>query len=106
MINRYTADLRLRSDDAYTPNAEPGKRPERSVIVYSQRCREAYYDTPIIIGGIEASLRRIAQYDYWSDKVRRSILVDSNADILLFGNHSTLALLHTTHYLEMCNLFG
>ena len=86
LINRYTADLRLRSDDAYTPNAEPGKRPERSVIVYSQRCREAYYDTPIIIGGIEASLRRIAQYDYWSDKVRRSILVDSNADILLFGN--------------------
>ena len=86
LINRYTADLRLRNDDAYTPNAEPGKRPERSVIVYSQRCREAYYDTPIIIGGIEASLRRIAQYDYWSDKVRRSILVDSNADILLFGN--------------------
>jgi len=86
LINRYTADLRLRSDDAYTPYAEPGKRPDRSVIVYSQRCREAYYDTPIVIGGIEASLRRIAQYDYWSDKVRRSILVDSNADILLFGN--------------------
>lgn len=86
LINRYTADLRLRSDDAYTPDAEPGKRPDRSVIVYSQRCREAYYDTPIVIGGIEASLRRIAQYDYWSDKVRRSILVDSNADILLFGN--------------------
>ena len=86
LINRYTADLRLRSDDAYTPYAEPGKRPARSVIVYSQRCREAYYDTPIVIGGIEASLRRIAQYDYWSDKVRRSILVDSNADILLFGN--------------------
>ncbi|GAB5500409.1 MAG: YgiQ family radical SAM protein [Pseudohongiellaceae bacterium] len=86
LINRYTADLRIRSDDAYTPNAEPGKRPDRSVIVYSQRCREAYYDTPIIIGGIEASLRRIAQYDYWSDKVRRSILVDANADMLLFGN--------------------
>ena len=86
LINRYTADLRLRSDDAYTPDAEPGKRPDRSVIVYSQRCREAYYNTPIVIGGIEASLRRIAQYDYWSDKVRRSILVDSNADILLFGN--------------------
>ena len=86
LINRYTADLRLRSDDAYTPDAKPGKRPDRSVIVYSQRCREAYYDTPIVIGGIEASLRRIAQYDYWSDKVRRSILVDSNADILLFGN--------------------
>jgi uncharacterized radical SAM protein YgiQ len=86
LINRYTADLRLRSDDAYTPNGEAGKRPDRSVIVYSQRCREAYYDAPIVIGGIEASLRRIAQYDYWSDKVRRSILVDSNADILLFGN--------------------
>ncbi len=86
LINRYTADLRIRSDDAYTPGGEAGKRPDRSVIVYSQRCREAYYDTPIVIGGIEASLRRIAQYDYWSDKVRRSILIDSNADILLFGN--------------------
>ena len=86
LINRYTADLRLRSEDAYTPDAKPGKRPDRSVIEYSQRCREAYYDTPIVIGGIEASLRRIAQYDYWSDKVRRSILVDANADILLFGN--------------------
>ncbi len=86
LINRYTADLRLRSDDAYTPNAEAGKRPDRSVIVYSQRCREAYYDTPIVIGGIEASLRRIAQYDYWSNAVRRSILIDSNADILLYGN--------------------
>ncbi len=86
LINRYTADLRLRSEDAYTPDAKPGQRPDRSVIVYSQRCREAYYDTPIVIGGIEASLRRIAQYDYWSDKVRRSILVDANADILLFGN--------------------
>ncbi len=86
LINRYTADLRLRSDDAYTPNGEPGKRPDRSVIVYSQRCREAYYDTPVVIGGIEASLRRIAQYDYWSDSIRRSILVDSNADILLYGN--------------------
>ena len=86
LINRYTADLRLRSDDAYTPHAEAGKRPDRSVIVYSQRCREAYYDTPIVIGGIEASLRRIAQYDYWSNAVRRSILIDSNADILLYGN--------------------
>lgn len=86
MINRYTADLRMRSDDAYTPHGEAGKRPDRSVIVYSQRCREAYYDTPIVIGGIEASLRRIAQYDYWSDKVRKSVLIDSNADILLFGN--------------------
>ena len=86
LINRYTADLRIRSDDAYTPDGEAGKRPDRSVIVYSQRCREAYYDTPIIIGGIEASLRRIAQYDYWSDQVRQSILVDSNADMLVYGN--------------------
>jgi len=86
LINRYTADLRMRSDDAYTPHGEAGKRPDRSVIVYSQRCREAYYDTPIVIGGIEASLRRIAQYDYWSDSVRRSVLIDSNANILLYGN--------------------
>lgn len=86
LINRYTADLRIRNDDAYTPHGEPGKRPDRSVIVYSQRCREAYYNTPIVIGGIEASLRRIAQYDYWSDQVRQSVLIDSNADILLYGN--------------------
>ncbi len=86
LINRYTADLRIRNDDAYTPHAEAGKRPDRSVIVYSQRCREAYHDTPIVVGGIEASLRRIAQYDYWTDKVRKSVLVDSGADILLYGN--------------------
>jgi len=86
MINRYTADLKVRNDDAYTPHAEPGKRPDRSVLVYSQRCREAYSDVPLVLGGIEASLRRIAQYDYWSDKVRRSILVDTAADILLYGN--------------------
>ncbi len=86
LINRYTADLRLRSDDAYTPGGEGGRRPDRAVIVYSQRCREAFKDVPIVIGGIEASLRRIAQYDYWSDQVRRSILVDSDADLLLYGN--------------------
>ena len=86
MINRYTADLRLRHDDAYTPNDEGGKRPDRAVIVYSQLCRQAYRHVPIVIGGIEASLRRIAQYDYWSDKIRRSVLIDSGADILLFGN--------------------
>ncbi len=96
LINRYTADLRLRSDDAYTPNGEAGKRPDRSVIVYSQRCKEAYKDVPIVIGGIEASLRRIAQYDYWSDKVRKSILIDSGADILLFGN-AERAILEITH---------
>ncbi len=86
LINRYTADLRLRSDDAYTPGGEGGRRPDRSVIVYSQRCREAYREVPIVIGGIEASLRRIAQYDYWSDEVRRSVLIDSGADLLLYGN--------------------
>lgn len=86
MINRYTADLRMRHDDAYTPNNEGGKRPERAVTVYSHRCREAYKGVPIVLGGIEASLRRIAQYDYWSDEVRRSVLVDSGADILLYGN--------------------
>ena len=96
LINRYTADLRMRSDDAYTPKGEAGRRPDRSVIVYSQRCREAYYDTPIVIGGIEASLRRIAQYDYWSDSVRRSVLIDSNANILLFGN-AERALVEVAH---------
>ena len=86
MVNRYTADRKLRSDDAYTPNAEPNRRPDRAVIVYSQRCREAYPDAGLVIGSIEASLRRIAHYDYWSDKVRRSILPDTKADILLYGN--------------------
>ncbi len=86
MINRYTADLKVRNDDAYTADAEPGKRPDRAVIVYSQRCKEAYTDVPVVLGGIEASLRRIAQYDYWSNEVRRSVLVDATADILLYGN--------------------
>ena len=86
MINRYTADRKIRSDDAYTPGDIGGKRPDRSCIVYSQRCREAFKAAPIIIGGIEASLRRIAHYDYWQDKVRRSILADAKADLLLFGN--------------------
>jgi len=86
MINRYTSDLKLRSDDAYTPGNAGGKRPERAVIVYSQKIRGIYKRTPIVIGGIEASLRRIAQYDYWSNQVRRSILIDADADILLYGN--------------------
>ncbi|MDG4594662.1 MAG: YgiQ family radical SAM protein [Candidatus Contendobacter sp.] len=86
MVNRYTSDRRLRHNDAYTPNDEGGKRPDRAVIVYSQRCREAYPDAPIVIGGIEASLRRVAHYDYWSDTVRRSILLDAKADLLLYGN--------------------
>ena len=86
MINRYTADRKIRSDDAYTPNGEGGKRPDRACMVYSQRCREAYKGVPVIIGGIEASLRRIAHYDYWQDKVRHSILMDAKADLLLYGN--------------------
>ncbi|WP_051692957.1 YgiQ family radical SAM protein [Marinobacterium lacunae] len=86
MINRYTADRKKRSDDAYTPGGMAGKRPDRASLVYSQRCREAYKDVPIILGGIEASLRRIAHYDYWQDKVRRSILLDARADLLLYGN--------------------
>lgn len=86
MVNRYTADRRVRSDDAYTPGGIAGKRPDRSVIVYAQRLREAFGDVPLVIGGIEASLRRIAHFDYWSEKVRRSILLDARADLLVFGN--------------------
>lgn len=86
LVNRYTSDRKIRSEDAYTPHAEAGKRPDRAVTVYAQRAREAYPDAHIVIGSIEASLRRIAHYDYWSDKVRRSVLPDSKADILLFGN--------------------
>ncbi len=86
MINRYTADRKIRSDDAYTPGDVAGKRPDRAAIVYSQRCREAFKEVPIVLGGIEGSLRRIAHYDYWSDKVRRSIVVDAKCDLLLYGN--------------------
>jgi uncharacterized radical SAM protein YgiQ len=86
MVNRYTSDRRVRSDDAYTPGGVGGKRPDRCVIVYSQRIREAYKGVPIVIGGIEASLRRIAHFDYWSEQVRRSVLVDSKADLLVYGN--------------------
>jgi len=86
MVNRYTADKRVRSDDAYTPGGTGGQRPDRSVIVYAQRVREAFGEAPIVVGGIEASLRRIAHYDYWQEKIRRSILLDSRADLLVFGN--------------------
>ncbi len=96
MVNRYTSDRRLRHNDSYTPGGEGGKRPDRAVIVYAQRCREAFSDAPIVIGGIEASLRRIAHYDYWSDKVRRSILFDAKADLLLYGN-AERALVEVTH---------
>src|SRR5471032_205759 len=98
MVNQYTADRKIRSDDAYTANGEPNKRPDRAVTVYAQRAREAYPDVPIVIGSIEASLRRIAHYDYWSDKVRRSVLPDSKADLLIFGN-AERALVDLTHRL-------
>ncbi|OJY60066.1 YgiQ family radical SAM protein [Thiobacillus sp. 0-1251] len=105
MVNRYTSDRKIRSDDAYTANAEPNKRPDRAVTVYAQRCREAYPGTPVIIGSIEASLRRIAHYDYWSDTVRRSVLPDSKADLLIFGN-AERALLDVTHRLAKGEKIG
>ena len=86
MINRYTADRKIRTDDAYTPGDVGGRRPDHAAIVYTQRCKEAYKGVPVVLGGIEGSLRRIAHYDYWSDKVRRSIVVDSKCDVLLYGN--------------------
>lgn len=85
MVNHYTASKKPRSDDAYSPGGKAGYRPDRAVIVYCNRAREAYKDVPIIIGGIEASLRRFAHYDYWDNKVRRSILADSRADLLIYG---------------------
>ncbi|MDR2154507.1 MAG: YgiQ family radical SAM protein [Burkholderiaceae bacterium] len=98
MINRYTAERRIRSDDAYTPGGQAGQRPDHAAIVYCQRCREAYKEVPILLGGIEGSLRRIAHYDYWSDTVRRSIVLDSKCDLLLYGN-AERALLETAHRL-------
>src|SRR3954470_15471243 len=86
MVNRYTSDRRLRHDDAYSPGGAGGRRPDRALIVYAQRCREACADVPVVIGVIEGSLRRIAHYDYWSNKVRRSVLIDSRADLLVYGN--------------------
>lgn len=96
LVNHYTSDRKIRSDDAYTPQGQAGKRPDRAVIVYSQKLRQIFPKTPLIIGGIEASLRRIAHFDYWSEKVRQSILIDSQADILLFGN-AERALVELTH---------
>ena len=98
MVNRYTSERRIRSDDAYTPNNEGGKRPDRATIVYTQRCREAFNDVPVVIGGIEASLRRIAHFDYWQEKIRRSVLLDAKADMLLFGN-AERAIVELTHRL-------
>jgi uncharacterized radical SAM protein YgiQ len=105
MVNRYTSDRKSRSDDAYTANAEPNKRPDRAVTVYAQRCREAFPGSNVVIGSIEASLRRIAHYDYWSDKVRRSVLPDSKADLLLFGN-AERALVELTHRLAKGEKIG
>ncbi|MBC7499798.1 MAG: YgiQ family radical SAM protein [Herminiimonas sp.] len=98
MVNRYTSDKKIRSEDAYTPVGEGNKRPDRALVVYAQRAREAFPDANVVVGSIEASLRRIAHYDYWSDKVRRSVLPDSKADILLFGN-AERALIDLTHRL-------
>jgi len=98
MINRYTAERKIRSDDAYTPGGQGGARPDRATLVYSQRCKQAWSEVPVVIGGIEASLRRIAHYDYWQDKVRRSILVDSKADLLLYGN-AERAIIEVAHRL-------
>ena len=98
MINHYTADRKIRSDDAYTPGGVAGKRPDRATLVYTQRCQEAFKDVPVVIGGIEASLRRIAHYDYWQDKVRRSMLADSKADLLLYGN-AERAIIEVAHRL-------
>jgi len=98
LINHYTADKKRRNDDAYTAGGAAGKRPDRAVTVYSQKVREAFRDVPIVIGGIEASLRRIAHYDYWSDTVRRSVLLDAQADLLLYGN-AERAIIELTHRL-------
>ena len=98
MVNRYTAYRKERAEDAYTPNGEPNKRPDRSLAVYAQCVRQAYSGVNVIVGSIEASLRRIAHYDYWSNKVRRSVLLDTKADMLIFGN-AERALVELTHRL-------
>jgi uncharacterized radical SAM protein YgiQ len=105
MVNRYTSERKIRSDDAYTPGGASNRRPDRASIVYAQRCREAFANVPIVLGGIEASLRRIAHYDYWSDKVRRSILPDSKADLLLYGN-AERALVELAHRLARGEKIG
>ncbi|MBQ1228349.1 MAG: YgiQ family radical SAM protein, partial [Firmicutes bacterium] len=85
MVNNYSVFKHRRKVDEYAPGGKAGNRPDRAVVVYANRAREAYKDVPVIIGGIEASLRRLGHYDYWSDKVRRSILLDSKADLLIYG---------------------
>src|SRR3954449_8850285 len=85
MLNKLTAQKKVRSEDQYSPGGRAGMRPNRASIVYANLCRQAFPGVPIVLGGIEASLRRIAHYDYWSDQVRRSILLDAKADLLIFG---------------------
>src|SRR5450432_4734399 len=85
MLNKLTAQKKMRSEDQYSPNGKPDSRPNRASVVYSNLCRQAFPGLPIVLGGIEASLRRIAHYDYWSDSVRRSVLLDAKADLLVFG---------------------
>ncbi|MCX5786194.1 MAG: YgiQ family radical SAM protein [Elusimicrobia bacterium] len=85
MINKYTHNKKIRSEDDFSPGAKPGRRPDRAAIIYSQRAKEAYPDAPVILGGIEATMRRFAHYDYWSDKIRKSVLLDSKADLLVYG---------------------
>src|SRR3954462_14992789 len=85
LINHYTAGKKVRNDDAYSPGGRIGLRPDRATLPYCQRCREAFPGVPVIAGGVEASLRRLAHYDYWSDSVKRSILLDSKADLVVYG---------------------
>ena len=85
MVNKYTANKRLRSEDAYTPDGRHDMRPEYPSIVYTQILKQIYPDVPVILGGIEASLRRVSHYDYWQDCLRKSILIDSGADLLIYG---------------------
>ena len=89
LINHYTANKKVRNDDAYSPGGRIGLRPDRATLVYSQRCREAFPGVPVVAGGVEASLRRLAHYDYWSDTVKRSILLDSKADLVSYGMGET-----------------
>ena len=94
MVANYTAAKKRRGYDYYSPGGKPGLRPDRAVIVYCNRIREAYGNVPIILGGLEASLRRFAHYDYWDNAVRNSILVDSGADLLTYGMGENLSLIH------------
>src|SRR5215208_5816329 len=85
LINHYTANKKVRNDDAYSPGGKIGLRPDRATLAYCQRAREAFPGVPVIAGGVEASLRRLAHYDYWSDTVKRSIVLDSKADLVVYG---------------------